>query len=88
MKKRGGEEARKRGSSEKKPGTKRIEVEIEEAVYKKLHGELGLKIAMGNFHGLQDEFTRIIVSTIEKGDDFVGILMNDVEKDARKGPKR
>ena len=39
----------------------------------KLRNELGLKIAMGNFHGLQDEFMKIIISTIDKGDDSVVI---------------
>jgi len=63
----------RRGKKAKRAGVKVLKIEMEETIYARLHGELGLKIAMGNFHGLQDEFTRIIISTIEKGDDFVQI---------------
>lgn len=66
---------KKTAKKAKKAGVKVLKMEIEDEVYARLRDQLGLKIAMGNFNGLQDEVTKIIISTIEKGDDFVQISM-------------
>jgi hypothetical protein len=89
VKKLGSAEAQKLGSSEGrktvktetvKPGVKVVKVEMEEGVYARLRSELGLKMAMGNFYGLQDEFLKIIISTIDKGDDFVHVTLKGDKK--------
>ncbi len=72
----------------KKKGSRKVTLEIEEPVYERLRSELGLKVAMGNFHGLQDELTKIIVSTMEKGDDFVLVSMKDTKKELSKDSKK
>jgi hypothetical protein len=72
VRKRGSSEAGRLGGSEGKgvvgkPAMKTVRLEISDDVYAKLRNELGLKIAMGNFHGLQDEF---VINPVLKGRGF------------------
>ena len=59
---------------------KKLTIKIHDDVYEKIKTKIQIIRAVGNFHGIMDEFIAIIVGAIEKGEPEVTInAMNPKE---------
>lgn len=50
------------------PKFRQISLLIEEGLFQNLKGQLGLKMAMGNFYGELDELLGLLIKSMDKGD--------------------
>jgi hypothetical protein len=74
-------EARKQGSSEAEATkTRRLELVFDEDVFVRLKNDVGMKLAMASFYGMQDELVLSIVQFMDKGEKMLSLKLKNPQK--------
>lgn len=59
---------------------KKIIIEMEDGIYKKLYGHMAIKKSMGNLYGIADDFVALFLNAIEKNEKKITIVPKETIK--------